>query len=251
MQEPTFRIENRSGLNANGKRQMNDQRPSRRRWLQIRLSTILLLMAIVALGMAQFAATRRVVELEARNRELTATNSKLRAEAGYLEVDDPSKAIVLRLCEFDELTWRWKVWLPQGKWSISSLTQGIPSQGVPNGPSAGSKDGGREVLVSATVRKGADGQWQSRASIETLQIGNDLKESHRLIAQVTGSGSMIAQSIDIAGDKAQISFDPERPVVLIRLRAHETVPKQMGGWQQSKDNPQSSEGIMVWLHRTP
>ena len=130
---------------------------SRRRF-QFRLSAILILMVIIGLCVGQIAATRRVLQLEDRNRELEATNSELRAEAGYLEVDEPGKVAVLRTRNLDDLSWQWKVWLPPGKWF--------------------------------------------------LRIGNALDESNWLIKQVDGTAPMSAQSTDIAGDKAQDSFDP-------------------------------------------
>ena len=214
---------------------------------------MLLTIVIVALCVAQFAAIRQVREVSAINQRLSAENEKLRAEAGYLQVDDPDKVAVLRVPELDELTWRWKVFLPKGKWSLNCLTQSIPSEGVPNGASVGPVDGGREVLMSATVRQGADGKWQFRAKLNTAQIGNPLDESHRLIAPrihpAIASG-FSGQSTDIAGDELQESFDPEQPIVLIRLRAHEVV-ELPGGGARTKVDPKSSDGIMVWLTRKP
>ncbi len=86
---------------------------------------MLLLVTIVALGIAQVVRTRRIVRTDARNKELEAINAKLRAEAGYLEITDPSKVAVLRLTNLDEYTWRWKVWLPPGSWWLSTLTLNV------------------------------------------------------------------------------------------------------------------------------
>ncbi len=67
----------------------------RRRRLRFRLSTVLLLVTIAALGVAQYAAMLRTAETQATNQLLSAENARLRAEAGYLQVDDPNKAAVL------------------------------------------------------------------------------------------------------------------------------------------------------------
>ncbi len=207
-------------------------------------------MVIIALCVAQFAAIRRGQILEARNKMLAARNAALRAEAGYLQVEDPEKAAVLQLRDLDELTWRWKVWLPAGKWHIRYLTRGIPRQGIPNGATAGPIAGGREVLVATTVRKGADDRWLFRGNVEGLQIGNDLDESHRLVAPLIKPEPITGQATDIAGDKVEESFDPQEPIVLIRLRAFDVV-QTASGRRETRDDPQSSDGIMVWLYRLP
>jgi hypothetical protein len=117
---------------------------------------------------------------------------------------------------------------------------------VPNGPSVGPIDGGQEVLAHATVRKGSDGSWHFVTGIAGMEIGSVIDENNWLIKQAPKH----AETVDIAGDKGQqASFDQKQPVVLMRLRAHEIVPGQNGGWD-SKDDPQkNSDGIMVWLHQ--
>jgi hypothetical protein len=108
------------------------------------------------------------------------------------------------------------------------------------------------VQATVTVRKGADGKWQSRARVDQSHIGNDLKDSHRLIAPLA-DGAMAhgfgGENVDIAGDKVQESFDRKQPVVLIRLRAHDVV--QTGTGWETKEDPKSSDGIMVWLNPVP
>ncbi len=224
--------------------------PSPRRWFQIRLGTVLLLMAIAALSIAQFGSMRRSLQLEAKNQELLAKNSQLKAEIGELEVVDPTKVAALRIRDLDELTWRWKVWLPQGNWKMSVLTQGIPSLGIPGGSSISGIAGGREIPVSATIRKGPNGNWQFRAFAADARIGNDLSESHRIVAPFVQPAPLISENVVIAGDKAPESFDPSQAVVLIRLRAQEIETVPGGGWR-GKDDPQSSDGVMIWLERLP
>ncbi|HVU86643.1 MAG TPA: hypothetical protein VHD36_04945 [Pirellulales bacterium] len=199
----------------------------------------------IGLGAGQFVAMRRALDLEHRNRDLEAVNAKLRVEAGYLEVDDPTKPVVLRLRNLDEFTWEWKVWLPPGKWFLSGMTEDIPSQGVPNGPSVGPIDGGREVLAHATVRKGPDGQWHFRAEVAGSRIGNVVDGSNWLVKEAP----MYAQTVHITGDKKQATLDKNQPVVLMRLRAHEIVPGKNGGWESKDDQQKDSDGVMVWLYR--
>jgi hypothetical protein len=214
-----------------------------RRQFQFRLSTILLFIVIIGLGAGQIVIMRRALDLENRNRDLEAINQKLRAEAGYLEVNDPANPVVLRLRNLDERTWEWKVWLPAGKWYLSGMTQDIPSKGVPNGPSIGPIDGDREVLANATVRKGPDGQWHFTVEVDGRRIGNVLSDANRFVKQAP----MYSHSLEIAGDKKQAILDKSKPIVLLRLRANEIMPTQNGGWE-GKDDPQKNvDGVMVWL----
>ena len=106
------------------------------------------------------------------------------------------------------------------------------------------------MLVTATVRKGVDGTWHCRASVDQSQLGSSLDESHRLIAPIVGPHHESATTPEIAGDKLQQTFDPKEPVVLVRLRAHEIEHLPGGGWK-SKENPAGSDGIMLWFTRVP
>ena len=166
-----------------------------------------------------------------------------------MEIADPSKVAVLRLADLDEYTWRWKVWLPPGNWWLSSLSRDIPAKGVPNGGSTGTIAGGREILASVTIRKGAEGKWQFRAVLDSMQNGNDLADTHRLVEPLAPAQPRGASAV-IAGDKAQQSFDPAQPVVLIRLRAHDHQQLADGRWRTT-ESPNPCEGIMVWIHRKP
>ena len=121
---------------------MNDT-TSRRRRLRFSLRTILLLVVIIALGVAQIVAMRRVREVTAVNRRLAEENEKLRGEVGYLEVDDRTKVQVVRIPTLDEFTWRWKVYLPPGKWTTTYMVRGIPRKGFPDAASFGPVDGGQ------------------------------------------------------------------------------------------------------------
>jgi hypothetical protein len=219
-----------------------------RRWFQFRLSAILVVIVIVGLCVAHFRATRLVLKLERRNRELESANSKLRVEAGYLEIDDPSKAVVLRIQNLEEDTWQWKVWLPPGRWFLSCLTEGIPRQGVTNGSSSGPIDGDRELPVYVTLRKGPDGQWIFRFGVDETSIGSVVDASNWLVKQVEGASITRPRSTNIAGDKSQDVLDPGQPVVLLRLRAFEVVATPNGSWE-GQDNGATSDGIMVWLYR--
>jgi hypothetical protein len=219
-----------------------------RRWFQFQLRTILVFIAFVGLLVAQVATIQRARRLEGQNRDLSAENSKLRVEAGYLEIEDPSKVAVLRIQNFDELTWQWKIWLPKGDWSVNFDIHDIAPQGVRNGSYTGWVSGDREIVGYTTLRKDVDGVWKLRNRLDQQQIGCDLEPSHGLVKQHDGGGRRTGYTATIAGDKSQESFDQQEPVVLLRLRAHEIVTTP-NGTVESRDTFKSSDGIMVWLRR--
>ncbi len=207
------------------------------------------MITIAALAVAQYVGMRRVIETQAVNRRLAEENAKLRAEAGYLQVDDPSKVSVLRIRNPGELTWQWNVYLPKGKWNVSQLTEGIPTVGVPNAPASFPLDGGREVIVTVTVDKAPKGAWRCRTIVGLSELRIPMDESHRLLESYVGRPSGVSSS-KIAGNGVQKTFNSKETLVLIRLRSHE-VAHDASGKSYTKDNPQSSDGIMVWLEPLP
>ena len=157
---------------------------------------------------------RRDLDLENRNRDLEPINQKLRAEAGYLEVNDPANPVVLRLPPQSLRTHLGMESVAAGRKLVPEwYDAGRPA--VPKGPSAGPIDGEREVLAYATVRKGR--RWLALYDGNCWDgIGNVVDENNWLIRQ----SPKHAESVDIAGDKGQqASFDQKQPVVLMRLRS--------------------------------
>jgi hypothetical protein len=225
---------------------MNQLSSRKQHWLQFRLSTVLWFVLAAALAMGTFVARREADRLADENRQLVASNSNLRAEAGYLEIADPSKVNVLRIPVLDELSWRWKVWLPPGDWNLNCLIQGIPQEGVPNGASAGTIAGNREIKCSATVSNSPDGKWRFRGRADGTILGAQLPESHRIVRCYLSQRGMIASSCYTSGSKGSESFDAKAPIVLVRYRAHEIVTDAIGR-ESSKENPESSDGVMLWL----
>ncbi len=217
--------------------------PSTLRRARFSLRTLLLVMVIVALAIAQYVVLRRIREVELANRKLFDENVKLRAEAGYLEVDDPRKVAVLRISDLNELTWRWKVWLPKGNWVVHEETRNIPQTGVTQPKHRNVFLGDREVSVAASVRKGADGQWEFVTDFGGAGRRSGLHKSHALVAPGDKGNKT-----SVAGSGKQEALDPNKPIVLLRLRAHESVETSPGSLS-SIDPPEPTDGILIWIER--
>jgi len=224
---------------------MNDTVPGRRR-LRFGLRTILLLVVIIALAVAQITAIRRVQQVTAINLRLAQENKKLRVEAGYLEVEDPSKVAVLQLPQLDELTWRWKVYLPNGRWLAKHRLREIPVKGGGTIRDSGSAalDGGREVLVAASVRRGANGEWQFIMQVGESSSRNSLGDNHGLVPAAGHSGRHSSSP----GRGKVATFEPTETIELLRLRTDDVVETSPSS-STTKETKEPTDGILIWLER--
>jgi hypothetical protein len=224
---------------------MNDASPPSRR-LRFSLRTILLVVVIIALGVAQFTALLRVREVTADNLRLAKENEKLRVEAGYLEVEDPTKVAVLQLPQLDELTWRWKVYLPNGRWHARYRLREIPIKGGGTSRDSGSTvlDGGSEVLVAASVRRGVNGKWQFVTQFGESSSRNGLGDDHRLVNTDGHSGHHSSSP----GLGKVATFEPTKTIELLRLRTDDVV-KTAPNSSTTKQAMEPTDGILIWLER--
>lgn len=218
---------------------MSDFTVSHRRF-RFSVRTILLAIVFVALCVAQFVTMQRNRELTAVNLELTQENASLRAEAGYLEIEDPNKVAVLQMRELDELTWRWKVHLPKGNWLLRSAIRDIPSAGLPQYDASHTLSGPGKFDIAASVRKGASGDWQFVVQCDNGNSRTGLGD-HGLV-----TGNHRSHSWSSAGRGREQTFDVDRPVELMRLRMNESVKSPSGG-SISKTVTEPTDGILLWL----
>ena len=185
-----------------------------------------------------------MVQIETHNRAPSVENERLRAEAGYLNIDDPAKVAALLQKNANDLSWSWKVWLPEGSWRLQSRMFGIPAAGVADAMDTRGMEGGREVHVAVTIyKKGIDAQWQFLSSLDGSQLARALPDTHQLVAPAP----LVRRTIEIAGSGDRETADADQPLVLLRIRAHAIEQKTFG--EQSKEGSLSSDGVMVWIVR--
>jgi hypothetical protein len=218
--------------------------PTIRRWFRFRLSTLFILAVLAALLVAQITSTLRVRRVEAHNQALAAENKALRAEAGHLTIADRSKVAVIAVPEIDELTWRWKVWLPKGTWTMHAATEGISTTGLARSSCTLPSSGDTTVNVAASVRKSASGDWQRIVSFGGAEVRSSLSGDHALVA------SMRSTQLTSAGRAMEDVFDPKDPVVLLRLRAFKNVETSPGTWTSPPPSTAPADGFMVWFEKT-
>jgi hypothetical protein len=219
---------------------MNDISEPRRYPSRFSLRTLFVVVLIVALGVALFLATRELLDLRGEN-------ARLRAEAGYLTAEDPDKVAVRLIHTLDDFTWRWKTHLPKGRWILHSATRNIPQIGFPNAADSSHATSYGSVAttaidspIEASVRKSAGGQWQVVTEFRG-GVRWPLDPTHALTVPSSTSS-------EVAGGGREETFDPNKPIVLLRVRAASTTPGVPS--QNTRTIPTTPcDGLMLWLER--
>ena len=90
------------------------------RW-KFSLRTMLLVGTVIVLAVSHLVTTRR---LKVATDEL----QKLRQEAGYLDVADPSRIHAVQVPTLETMTWKWKLHLPPSRqyWLHTSTVDILP-----------------------------------------------------------------------------------------------------------------------------
>ena len=142
-------------------------------------------------------------------------NVRLRHELGYLTIEDPSKLNVVALPAYEELTWRWRVYVPEGsKLVLKEATRNIPEFGIPAEWDARILLSPGEYLATAAVRRDRLGKWQLRLSAGGSSTRTPIREaSSWWLDQKTGISSIGA------GDAATEAKRPDKPLRLLRVIA--------------------------------
>ena len=197
-------------------------------------------MLVIAMGMALVVSTRELVQLRAEN-------AKLRVETGVLKVTDRERVWVLQLKALDDMTWRWKVYLPPGRWTLRAVTEEIPKTGFPTariGHVAAYthvEKVGRVVQVEAAVRKAPDGRWQLITNLDGPGMRKVLRERHALTMahKKYESGA--------AGANRERAFELDGPIVVLKVRAAALSSEYNYSVRPVPDEP--CDGLMLWLEQ--
>jgi hypothetical protein len=194
--------------------------------LRFSLSTTLLLMALVACGITIWQLWREVGPLRQEVR-------RLRDEVGELAVDDPTKIHAIQVRQPDELTWRWRLWIPEGRsYVLRSVGENIPMAGSPKeGGTMWLRDSGEMWVEYQITKDPRSGEWRGKLSREGGSVGAD---THEWVNWGNRSGSS-----EGVGTKTMV-FEPDETVVLTRQRFGQSV-------KSSDDIPDPAPGFMIWL----
>ncbi len=212
------------------------------------LLSLLLFTTIVALIVSH---VRTSMKLSAATAELR----MLRLETGYLAVSDPDKIHAIELPTLEEKTWKWRIYVPDGKRAtVSHAFNKIPKEGLPKREGRtgglGFIDSG-ETIVTAAFRKGAEGQWQLIVEATSFAEG----QSRGGTSTRTNMSPDRLSWLDVSrGHRTQgVSrttsvMNGDDPLTLIRLRVNKPV-QQANGAIEHKVSEEACDGLMIWIEQ--
>ena len=164
-------------------------------------------------------------------------NAEMAKELGRLVVSDPNKIYVVAVPTYEDLLWRWRIYVPKGRsLHLCGTARAIPLTGFPT-KNFGSPLADGEYVLTAAVRHDRHGKWQltvARKDVST-SFGVSDEDSAWL---ADGRGYQWSQ----AGAGGSEIFSPDEPFVLLRLRSNVKTPSG----STSSLNP-TEEGVMIWV----
>jgi hypothetical protein len=123
---------------------------------------------------------------------------RLRNETGRLFVEDKTKLHAIEVETDNELTWKWRVWIPENRTFVVHFTgENIPD-GFPqrNRMSIGLSEPGEQVITYRIQRDPRNDQW--KGSLEPARAAWARPISHGLIGQAgrrRAKASVVKQSL--------------------------------------------------------
>jgi hypothetical protein len=189
------------------------------------------------MGISLFVTARRFRQAEAELAEY-------RREYGILKVEDPTKLQAIALWTGEPNHWRWRVYVPRGKYQVLYATTGIPISGVPT-PIDGwefldSRNLADPVDISLAVYKDPkDGVWRYAISTRSANGsgGEDYVDMSVAPADECNSGWIGGVH---RGD-GPVTASPDKPLVLLRkLTARKGV---------CVISPLKNDGLILWVRR--
>jgi len=168
--------------------------PRPRRLLRFSLASLLLAVALICVSVSHFRVTRE-------NLRLKQENERLRVDLGYLNITDKDKVYLRRLETFEELTWRFRVFLPPNKRYRFSEDLGKVTS------SSTMEQHDTQFTLTVAIRRNPDGEWR----LKTTRPGHGTTSS---------IDSDIVQRVIALDDtnllrRDQEELDPDKPIRLV------------------------------------
>jgi hypothetical protein len=210
---------------------MNPAVPKRKWRLPVRFSLASMLL-LAALLSVTFSHLLYYIRSSATIRRLDAERLTMREELGYLEIQDDKKAYVRQLGSMDPLTWRYRVYLPEGTHRVCVALEWV-SDGFPRHVNtARAFSGGQEFILTAGFRRGADGDWVLRTAMPwgASHVPDKWGELAWLTNELAHTSPPLTAN--------QRAFAPDQRIEITRCQA----------WRFARGKGgDPSDGFMVWI----
>jgi hypothetical protein len=94
------------------------------------LTILFLVVTFVGLSVGVWSTNHKLRQAYLDNARLRYERTELRRETGYLEVTDPQTLHAIALPCLEELTWRWRIYVPNAHLALHWGFDGIASEGT-------------------------------------------------------------------------------------------------------------------------
>ncbi len=199
-------------------------------WLpRFSLSSALLLMTIVGLAIVVVQLWREVGPLRANVR-------RLRDEVGALSIDDPTKPCAIRVRTNDEFTWKWRLWIPEGRaYVLKNSNKNIPKQGLAASHGSIAMDEPGETWIEYQIAPDpTSGIWMDRLCTPHASVGSSQQDWVKWKRRV-GTGESVSYATKVC--------EPREVIILARERVSQAA-------SDSSKIEDPSAGFMIWLEPT-
>ncbi|MEX2138419.1 MAG: hypothetical protein WD894_04115 [Pirellulales bacterium] len=211
-----------------------DLRATRRRF-RFSIRALLLAIAFGALVISHVYTSQQLQETRQEN-------LLLRQELDRFQVEDEQKLHVAALTSPDRLTWRWRLFVPEGRqFVLRTEHKNLPESGLPTPLGwVGDDLPAGELIVTVMAHKKRSGDWSiitmapRRRSTFTVPVANS-----RWLDEMDYTSRQEGQS-------GVVSYQPGETAMLLRARKS----KQLGAGRVTVDM-QPTDGLMVWIEERP
>jgi hypothetical protein len=158
--------------------------------------------------------------------------ARLRSEVGELNIEDRTKLHVIRVDTDNELEWKWRIWIPEGRrFRLRAIGGSIPKEGYPtSGGTVDLSESGEHVIRYVIRRDPRDGSWRGSVHTQTASVGSDEHPWVEWPSSVSTGGGVSTSTQ---------SFPDGEKVEIIRRRVSQA--------KSSANIENPAAGFMVWL----
>jgi hypothetical protein len=203
----------------------DDVATRKRRW-HFSILNLLLLATIVALSVTVGMLYRTIGPMR---QELM----QLRNEVGTLRIEDPTKLHAVRTNTHDELEWKWRIWVPEGKrYRLHSRGGPVPEKGYPRDSfSMTFGTPGEHVIRYRISYDPRDGVWYGYLHMLGTSVRTDEQPWVKWPSRSSTSTGIYSTTK---------SYDQtDQPMEIFRFRVSDA--------DGSQSIPDPAAGFMIWL----
>ncbi len=211
------------------------------------LATLLVIVTFAGLGLSLWSTGRSLRQANLENLRLEYELSELRREVGYIDVTDTGKIHAIARPSLEDLTWRWRIYVPHNDFELHWGFNGISSEGIDAQYTSmgGWLEQGQQELTCAIRRDDTDGQdrWTliCQSSLGHAKTGKGLPD---------GCNPWFTEQRSVCFAVSGVGPDPvlgsaSEPFILLRQRLHDFGEKS----HQVKAEPPAKkrDGLLLWI----